>query len=250
MGDTLSGIGGNYTSYYNYKANSAVAKANARIARAQGESAKNNWYAQATRREYDSKLKLEENAEQLAALRKQGTLARGAVRAQAGARGFTEQGTGSMPEKSVLAQVEDKANALANAASTQDAIYRWQAATMRQYGNQEVQLAEINARSYEAQARMYDTMASGAKRAGNFSAIVTAVGTVLGGTTGMMIGSTIGDIYGNSQVGSVQNLYGMSEQSQNVIGALAFGTSTKLSEKAGLSGTQDAVSDALLSWLV
>lgn len=246
-------MGGNFVAAEQYRGQAGIARANARIARAQGEAAKNDWYVQASRRETDSKRNLETAADNMAELKRQGTLARGAVRAQRGGSGLTEEGTGSMPEKSVLAQIEDKANSMAYAATQQDAIYRWQAATMRISGESAQYQQEMVARQYERQADMYSMFREGAQRSAPWESILTTVGTAVGayfgGPMGAYLGAQAGSatagVFAQGQLGSVQNMQGMSQQSQEGLGNLmAYGA-----KKSGISDYLNSGKESFQAWL-
>lgn len=221
MGQPFGTFGTNIGLSYQYGAQKSIAQANARIMRAKGDAAKSQYEARALRTEADNRLHTEKAARQQAEVMRQGTLARGAAIARQGASGFTEEGTGSQLEKSVLQQAIDKANAIGYADSLDDAQLRYQASMLRVSGDIAEMGYDAQASYLDAQANMYGVMQRNANRAANVGGLATGIGMALeafGVKGASQFGSAIGDIYGAGQLGSAQNLQGMSTGTNMLIG--------------------------------
>lgn len=261
----MQGIGSNWGLAQQHKTNAALARANARVTRAKGEALKTQYETIAQRTEHDNKVRLEQAADKIADTWRKGSMARGALVAQRGASGFTEQGSASMPEKSLLSQIEDQADAIAYASSLQDAAARYNAAMYRVSGNIAQRYAEADAGYLDAQASLYDSMARGANRAGNVTAAVgfpsmvagAIIGGYFGGPQGAMagaqmggrVGNMVGGVYGAGQMGSYTNMKGMSDEQSYTFGN-EFGNSL-FQLSGGNVGFQsnDSFANALGSWL-
>lgn len=254
MGMNIQNLGSNYMLMYQHQANRDVARANARIARARGDAARAQYETQAVRTEYDNRLHTEKAAKKMTEIMAEGSKARGKAIAQRGSSGFTEQGSGTVLEKSVLQKAYDAAHAVAYADSLDDAQLRYQASMLRVSG----EIAELGydaqAMYYDRQADFYNLMRRGASRSAPWETVLSgigaAVGGYFGGAAGAMMGAQAGSetagLYSRGQLGSVQSMQGMGKDNTSSIGGdmgnlfSMFGQSEGSSGSGGETYTQGA----------
>ena len=202
----LDSVFGNFGQAANLKSQATVSRANARVARAQGAAAKGQAYGQAARIETANKASGEQAVENMERVQRNATLARGEVRTQRGASGFTSQGSGQQAEVSVLERYEQTAMDMAQARSLQDMDARFSATMSRKSGDLAEMGAEANYQYGMAQADMQQQMAKNAKHAGILQLATTLpaaiIGTIYGGPAGgMMAANLTSGFIGSTQKG-------------------------------------------------
>ncbi len=244
MGSPVQSLGSNVSLMYQHETKRDVARANAAILRARGDAERARYETLATRTEWDNKLRSEKAARKMSSIMEEGSKARGKVIAQRGGSGFTEAGSGSMPEKSVLQKAYDAAQAVAYADSLDDAQLRYRASMLRVSGEIAEMGYDAQAEYYQRQSELYDTMKKGAERTAPWemvlSGIGAAVGAYFGGPAGAKLGAQAGQatggIYGMGQLGSAQSMQGMSKDSNEFLGSEMGNLFYDMAKSSGGSG--------------
>lgn len=216
----MQSMSGNWGMSLQHKTSAAAARANARVAQAQGKAQKSQAYGQALRIEAENRVAGRQASDAMARLRGKENKAVGSIQAVRGASGLTSQGSGMQPQISAMKQFEQQAQDMAYSRRLQDQSARFSAAMARKSGDFAEMSAEANAGYEVAQAGIYNMMARNANRAGNFSAIATGLGAALGGAFGGVagmkagagLGSSIGGMYGAARPGTMEAAYGLSKE--------------------------------------
>lgn len=230
MGEAMQSVTGNWNMALQHKSSAAAARANARVARAQGKAQKSHAYGQALRIEEENKVAGRQASDAMARMRAQGNKAVGSIQATQGASGFTAQGSGMRAQVSVMAQMEEAAQDMAYSRSLQDQSARFSAAMARKSGDIAMMGAEAEGAYQDAAAGIYNRMARSAERAGNLSALMTGSGAVAGaivGTfmgdpamgvkTGTQLSSGVSGVFNSGRPGTYEGMYGMGKgQMQNL----------------------------------
>lgn len=232
MGEVLQSVEGNRGMARQHKVSAAVARANARVARAQGKSQKGQAYGQALRIEEENKVAGRQASDAMARMRAQGNKAVGSIQAARGASGFTAQGSGMRAQVSAMTQMEEAAQDMAYSRSLQDQSARFGAAMARKSGDIAMMGAEAEGAYQDASAGIYSQMARNAKKAGRLSAVLTGsgavagaiIGTFIGGNTaigakmGAQLGSSVSGVFNSGRPGTYEGTYGMGQGSMQNLG--------------------------------
>lgn len=233
MGSAMQSVTGNWNMALQHKSSAAAARANARVARAQGKAQKSQAYGQALRIEEENKVAGRQASDAMARMRAQGNKAVGSIQAVQGASGFTAQGSGMQAQVSAMTQMEEAAQDMAYSRSLQDQSARFGAAMARKSGDIAMMGAEAEGAYQDAAAGIYNRMARSAERAGNLSALVTGgsavagaiIGTFMGGNTAMgakmgaQLGSGVSGLFNSGRPGTYEGTYGMGQGSMQNLGA-------------------------------
>lgn len=220
----MEGVMGNYAQSKQLKAQSGVAAANARVARAQGRATRGRAYGEAQRIEVENEVAGRRVVDNMSRLRGEENKAVGAVQAARGASGFTAEGSGMQTQVSVMKQFEQAAQDMAYSRSLQDQSARFSATMARKSGDIAMMGAEAEGAYGDAQAGIYAQMARNANRAATLSGVLSGVGLVGGAflgnpVMGMQLGSSMAGLANSMRVGTYENQYGMSNMQMSNLAA-------------------------------